>query len=128
MITYADRRFAVQGPFATFNIGTGVETSLNQLLAAFERVAGQPVARQCVPARHGEGQRIPLDASEARRWSGQGHVCSLAAMIFDPTPQLQTLCTGAIISVFGLGRSGTAFRAPSAIRHAPQQSIDDGGV
>src|SRR5450756_3117949 len=37
---------AMRGPLGTFNIGTGVETSLNQLLVAFERVVGHPVARQ----------------------------------------------------------------------------------
>lgn len=55
----------MQGPLGTFNIGTGVETSLNQLLAAFEHVVGHPVARQHEPARGGEVQRITLDASEA---------------------------------------------------------------
>jgi UDP-glucose 4-epimerase len=57
---------AMQGPSGTFNIGTGVETSLNQLLTAFERVAGHPVAWEHAPARPGEVQRIALDASEAR--------------------------------------------------------------
>jgi len=56
---------AMQGPLGTFNIGTGVETSLNQLLAAFERVVGHPVARQHEPARGGEVQRIALNAEKA---------------------------------------------------------------
>jgi UDP-glucose 4-epimerase len=57
---------AVQGPLGTFNIGTGVETSVKQLLAAFEHVVGHPVAWEYACARPGEVQRIALDASEAR--------------------------------------------------------------
>jgi len=61
---------AMQGPLGTFNIGTGVETSLNQLLAAFESVVGHPVARDYAPARAGEVQRIALDAEKARHELG----------------------------------------------------------
>ena len=56
---------AMQGPLGTFNIGTGVETSLNQLLAAFGSVVGHPVAREYMPARTGEVQRIALNADKA---------------------------------------------------------------
>jgi UDP-glucose 4-epimerase len=61
---------AMRGPLGTFNIGTGVETSLNQLLVAFEHVVGHPVARQYEPARSGEVQRIALDAEKARHELG----------------------------------------------------------
>lgn len=61
---------AMQGPLGTFNIGTGVETPLNQLLAAFERVVGHPVTRQHQPARGGEVQRIALNAEKARHEMG----------------------------------------------------------
>jgi UDP-glucose 4-epimerase len=61
---------AMQGPPGTFNVGTGVETSLNQLLAAFERVVGHPVAREYAPARAGEVQRIALNAEKARHELG----------------------------------------------------------
>ena len=47
---------AMQGPLGTFNIGTGVQASLNQLLVAFERVIGHPAARQYALARKGEGR------------------------------------------------------------------------
>ena len=57
---------AMQGPQGAFNIGTGVETSLNQLLAAFERVVGHPVARHYAPARAGEVRSIALDPKKAR--------------------------------------------------------------
>src|SRR5664280_2647983 len=56
---------AMQGPLDTFNIGMGVEISLNQLLAAFERVVGHPVAREYTPARVGEVRRIALNAEKA---------------------------------------------------------------
>jgi len=62
--------FAMQGPLGTFNIGTGVETSLNQLLAAFELVVGHPVAREYALARAGEVQRIALNAEKARHELG----------------------------------------------------------
>lgn len=62
--------FAMQGPLNTFNIGTGVETSLNQLLTAFERVVGHPVEREYVPTRGGEVQRIALNAEKARHELG----------------------------------------------------------
>ena len=68
---------AMQGPLDTFNIGTGVEMSLNQLLTVFERVVGHPVARQYAPARAGEVQRIALDASEAGRKLGWHPTASL---------------------------------------------------
>jgi len=61
---------AMQGPLGTFNVGTGVETSLNQLLAAFELVVGHPVARQYALARAGEVQRIALSAEKARHELG----------------------------------------------------------
>jgi UDP-glucose 4-epimerase len=61
---------AMRGPLGTFNIGTGVETSLNQLLVAFEHVVGHPVARQYEPERSGEVQRIALDAEKARHELG----------------------------------------------------------
>jgi len=61
---------AMQGPFGTFNIGTGIETSLNQLLATFESVVGHPVTREYAPARAGEVQRIALDAEKARHELG----------------------------------------------------------
>jgi len=61
---------AMQEPLGTFNIGTGVETSLNGLLAVFERVVGHPVAREYAPARAGEVQRIALNAEKARHELG----------------------------------------------------------
>ncbi len=61
---------AMRGSLDTFNIGTGVETSLNQLLAAFEHVVGHPVARQYAPARAGEVRRIALNAEKARHELG----------------------------------------------------------
>lgn len=70
-------KLAMQGPLGTFNIGTGVETSLNGLLAAFERVVGHPVAREYAPARVGEVQRIALNAEKARHEMGWKPMVSL---------------------------------------------------
>jgi len=68
---------AMQGPLGTFNIGTGVETSLNGLLAVFERVVGHPVAREYALARAGEVQRIALNAEKARHELGWKPLVSL---------------------------------------------------
>lgn len=70
---------AMQGPLGAFNIGTAVETSVNQLLATFERIVGHPVARDYVPARSGEVQRIALDAAKARHELGWQPSVSLEA-------------------------------------------------
>ncbi|MHB8107542.1 MAG: NAD-dependent epimerase/dehydratase family protein [Candidatus Cryosericum sp.] len=61
---------AMEGPLGTYNIGTGVETSLNRLLAAFGRVVGHPIAREYVAGRSGEVRRISLNAEKARRELG----------------------------------------------------------
>jgi len=61
---------AMQGPLGTFNIGTGVETSLNRLLEAFEQVVGHHVRREYAPARPGEVQRIALSAEKAQHGLG----------------------------------------------------------
>jgi len=68
---------AIQGPLGTFNIGTEVETSLNQLLAAFERVVGHPVSREYAAARAGEVQRIALNAEKAQHEMGWKPMVSL---------------------------------------------------
>ncbi|MHB8107498.1 MAG: NAD-dependent epimerase/dehydratase family protein [Candidatus Cryosericum sp.] len=61
---------AMHGPLGTFNIGTSIETSLNQLLATFERVVGHPVARDYASARAGEVQRVALNAGKAQHELG----------------------------------------------------------
>jgi len=47
------------------NVGTGVETSVNELYAAMARNAGVKVAATYLPARAGELQRSSLDPSRA---------------------------------------------------------------
>lgn len=61
---------AMQGTLGTYNIGTGMGTSLNELLAAFEHVVGHPVVREHAPARTGEVRRIALNADKARHELG----------------------------------------------------------
>ena len=50
-----------------YNIGTGVATSVNQLVAAMTEVFGPPAGIQRAPARPVETQRACVDASLARR-------------------------------------------------------------
>jgi UDP-glucose 4-epimerase len=61
---------AVSGPQGTYNIGTGVETSVNDLVRAFARVTGRRIEPEYRPARAGEVRRIALDASRARKELG----------------------------------------------------------
>lgn len=51
----------------TYNIGTGVATSVNELVAAMTEVLGPPPGVQRAPARPIETQRSCVDASLARR-------------------------------------------------------------
>ena len=55
------------GPEETFNIGTGTETSVLDLLAACQDAAGTAVSPQHEPARLGELARSALDCRRAAR-------------------------------------------------------------
>lgn len=58
---------AAKGPCGTYNIGTGVEVSVNKILQTFERILGRPIKTEYRPARLGEARRIMLEASKAKR-------------------------------------------------------------
>jgi UDP-glucose 4-epimerase len=67
-------RAADAGSESLFNIGTGEETSVNQLYAAMADAAGVTDPPTYAPARPGELDRSALDAGKARRelgWSPQ---------------------------------------------------------
>jgi UDP-glucose 4-epimerase len=67
-------RAADAGSETLFNIGTGEETSVNQLYAAMAGAAGVTDPPTYAPARPGELDRSALDAGKARRelgWSPQ---------------------------------------------------------
>jgi UDP-glucose 4-epimerase len=53
----------ITGPF---NVGTGVETSVLELIDALGGLAGRPFVPEHAPARPGEIERIALDSSRAR--------------------------------------------------------------
>jgi UDP-glucose 4-epimerase len=53
-----------------FNIGTGIETSVNELFDACRRIAGAEVRAEHAPARPGDALRSVLDASRAGRELG----------------------------------------------------------
>jgi UDP-glucose 4-epimerase len=59
-----------RGPHSTFNIGTATETSVLDLLAECQQVAGTDVAPEHRPARLGELARSALDWSLAERELG----------------------------------------------------------
>src|SRR3712207_6374100 len=53
-----------------FNVGTGIETSVNELYAACRRIAGSDAAPEYAPARQGELMRSFLDPGRAERELG----------------------------------------------------------
>ncbi len=60
-----------------FNIGTGIETSVNDLAASLARAAGSAAPIEYAPARAGELQRSALDVSKAHTvlgWSPSMHI------------------------------------------------------
>jgi UDP-glucose 4-epimerase len=52
------------------NVGTGVETSVNQMVAILQEAAGRPLVFQHGPAKPGEQRRSALDADLAKRVLG----------------------------------------------------------
>jgi UDP-glucose 4-epimerase len=62
--------FGYTGAATVFNIGTAVETSVNDLLAECQRAAATDVTPELRPPRLGELSRSALDVSLARRELG----------------------------------------------------------
>lgn len=62
----AANRLALEAPAGCYNIGTGVETSVNDLIDILGEVVGRPVSHEHVPAIPGEVLRNALDSSLAR--------------------------------------------------------------
>ena len=60
-----------------YQIGTGVETSVNELISTIESVLGRDLPRRHLPARRGEVERTYLDISKARTLLGYGPQFSL---------------------------------------------------
>ena len=61
---------AVRGKEGVYNIGTGVETSVNELVKMFEKVTNKRIVPEYAPPRKGEVQRIALDATKAEKELG----------------------------------------------------------
>ena len=55
---------------STFNIGTGTETSVNELFEACRRIAGAEVQAEHAPPKPGDALRSVLDVSRAERELG----------------------------------------------------------
>jgi UDP-glucose 4-epimerase len=69
-----------------FNVGTGVETSVVELLDACKRVAGVDVQPEFAPARAGELERSVLDPSLAERelgWRAERSLAEGLALTWD---------------------------------------------
>lgn len=64
------------GDSQTWNLGTGVGTSVRQLIAAAEAVTGHPIPVRIEPARPGDPPRLVADAGRALRMLRWEPVCS----------------------------------------------------
>jgi UDP-glucose 4-epimerase len=77
---------ALDGPGGTYNVATGVETSVNAIVEMLRRAAGRPVAVEHAPARPGEVRRSLLDPRRARErlgWRAQVDVSQGIAQTFE---------------------------------------------
>jgi len=61
---------ALNGKEGFYNIGTGRETSVNELINVFSNVLGKEIKPEYVPPRKGEVYRISLDGEKAKRELG----------------------------------------------------------
>ena len=68
---------AEEAPSGAYQIGTGVETSVNELISTIEQIVGRNLPRRHLPARHGEVVRTYLDISKARALLGYSPQFSL---------------------------------------------------
>lgn len=63
-------KLALRGPGGVFNIGTGVGTSLDELIAQVENITGRAMVVRREPARPSDVTHIVLDASRAMEFLG----------------------------------------------------------
>ena len=61
---------ALEGKEGIYNIGTGRETSVNELTEIFSKVLGHEIKPEYAPPRKGEVSRISLDGEKAKRELG----------------------------------------------------------
>jgi UDP-glucose 4-epimerase len=58
---------ALEGKEGIYNIGTGKETSVNELIEVFSKVLGREIKPEYAPPRKGEVHRISLDGEKAKK-------------------------------------------------------------
>ena len=61
---------ALNGKEGIYNIGTGVETSVNELVHIFEKLLGKKIEHIYAAKRQGEVDRIALDIAKAKKELG----------------------------------------------------------
>jgi UDP-glucose 4-epimerase len=69
-VAHAVRAVAERGETGTFNIGTGVETSINRIYGILSRITGGKQSPHHAPAKSGEQMRSCIDSSLAGRTFG----------------------------------------------------------
>jgi UDP-glucose 4-epimerase len=68
---------ALHGQEGIYNIGTGTETSVNELIKIISKVLGREVKPEYAPPRKWEVKRISLDIGRAKKELGFAPKCSL---------------------------------------------------
>lgn len=59
-----------EAPSGVYQVGTGAETSVNELISTLETISGKELAKEYVPIRRGEVKRMFLDITKARKQLG----------------------------------------------------------
>jgi len=57
---------SIDGKLGIYNIGTGIETSVNELVKMFSTILNKDIKPVYEPPRKGEVQRIALDGTKAK--------------------------------------------------------------
>jgi UDP-glucose 4-epimerase len=68
---------SINAPVGSYNIGTGIETSVNELVTVLRKVVGKEFRVEYAPARPGEVLRISLDINLASRVLGWSPITNL---------------------------------------------------
>ncbi|GAA1686592.1 UDP-glucose 4-epimerase GalE [Microcella alkalica] len=88
---------ASEGPAAVINLGTGEGVTVRELVAAFERVVGEPIATIDLPPRSGDSAGVYTRSERARELLGWRAELDLEQGIRDALAWRERLLAGAIV-------------------------------
>lgn len=87
---------AIEGPAAVINLGTGEGVTVRELVAAFERVIGEPVTTVDLPPRPGDSAGVYTRSERARELLGWEAELDLEQGIRDALAWRERLLAGAL--------------------------------